>query len=149
MGVAGWVLRGGAVVVPIAVGWMFLSDLRALRELNVSIGVENGLVDSLKTENRKLTARVREVGEEVKALPESARMGRAIRGAQEIAKHQNLVDGLITRSRARIQNLETAKQERRRRNTVRTVSGIGGWVLILFAYSALRRRVARGIAGSV
>lgn len=148
MGVARWVLRGAVVALPIAVGWMLLSDLRALQELNASIEVENGLVDSLKSESRKLTARVREVGEEVKTLPESARMGRAVRGAQEIAKHQNVVDGLMTRSRARIHNLETAKQERRRRMTVRTASGAGGWVLILFACAGLHRRERRAAADS-
>jgi hypothetical protein len=144
MRVAGWALGAAAVAVALFVGWTVATDWREMKRLDGSIAIERGIVDSLKVVRKAVDSRMREVAEEVKTLPQEARLGRATRAAREFAKQQELVEGRITRSQTRIRNFEAAKDRGARQMRIRAAAGGGGWVLILLAFGIARRRRAMG-----
>jgi hypothetical protein len=142
--VAAWVLGAAVVAVPLAVGHVLVSEWRELRKLGVSRAVEQRILDSLEVDRRELRARVKEVGEEVKALPESARLGRAMRATREIAKQEGMINGRLTASGIRIRGLDTARERRERRMATWAGAGGAGWILVLLALAGLRWRQGRG-----
>jgi hypothetical protein len=137
-------LGAGATLLSLVAVWALASQGRELKRLDAAIAAESEIVDSLRAESKRLRMRVREVGEEVKALPESARLGRATRAAQEISKQQEMVEGRLTRSRARIRNFEVDKARAAGKVTRWTAAALLGWVWVVLIRMGLGRRRARG-----
>jgi hypothetical protein len=104
-------LRIGIFVCPIVIGWVVFTDLRTIKATDTSIARQETVVDSLRGELRSLKEQLRDEGEAIKKLPESARLGRAVDSGWKIAKRQESIEGFITRSRNRIKNLEATKAD--------------------------------------
>jgi hypothetical protein len=106
-------LRIGIFVCPIVIGWVVFTDLRTIRATDTSIARQEAVVDSLRGEVRALKKQLRDEGEAIAKLPESARLGRAVDSGSRIAKRQENVEGLVKRGRNRIKNLETIRADAR------------------------------------
>lgn len=105
-------LSGIAIVLlPIAIAWVVFVDLRAMQAADRSIARREAVVDSLKAEMRDLKKQIQDTGEEIKELPKEAQLGRAVGSGYRIAKKEEHVEGLITRNRNKIKNLEATKGE--------------------------------------
>lgn len=137
---ARWLLRIVLIILPIGVGWLLFQDAGELRTLDEAVILQETRIDSLKAEHRKLIAELGQVKEEVGEMPETARLGHATRSAMSISKQQDILDGLIMRSRRRIQAIEPARISLRSRMT--QVGLVGGllWLATFAGQWVLRRR---------
>jgi len=133
-------LSGIAIVLlPIVIVWVVVADLRTMRAAGRSVAAEEAVVDSLRVELRNLQAQVKKAGEEIKDLPESAQLGRAFDEGFRIAKRQENVEGLITRSRNRIRNFESTRADARR-HMIRLASPLAAaWGLFGFVFRRTKR----------
>ena len=133
-------LSGIAIVVlPIMIAWVVFTDLRTIQATNRSIARQDAVVDSLRAELRALKKQVKDEGEEIQELPEEARLGRAVDSSWRIAKKQENVEGLITRSRNRKKNLEASGAETRSHMVRSPIPMIIAWTVLGLVFWRTRR----------
>jgi hypothetical protein len=128
------------VLLPLVIAWVLFHDWRAVRAADRSIAVQEAVVDSLRAELRDLEAQMKKAGEEIRELPESARMGRAVDEGRRIAKRQEWIEGLITRSRRRIHNLEATRDTAQRHAIRLALPLAAAWGVFGLVFRCARRR---------
>jgi len=134
------VLLWGAFVLALGFLWTLVSATRETASYDRSIAIQETRIDSLRGVLRDLNAEVKKAGEEAKELPDEARLGHATRSAFRIAKHQERVDGLITRARNRIQGIKIEKNTARRDSLERGWAIGATWLVLFVSYFWIRRR---------
>ena len=133
-------LSGIAIVLlPIIIAWVVVTDLRTMQAADRSIARQDAVVDSLRAELRELKNQIRAEGEDIKELPEEAQLGRAVNSGFKIAKRQENIEGLITRNRNKMKNLEATRTEARGHMTRSAVPLVVTWGVLGLVFRRTRR----------
>ncbi|MDH3217252.1 MAG: hypothetical protein OEN01_13365 [Candidatus Krumholzibacteria bacterium] len=140
---AKWLIWVAMASVVAGFAWVYISDSSELNRLDLSIAEQETNIVSRRVELRELRREAQAFGEGLKALPDSVRMaqmGIATKKGFEIAKQEAAVEGLITRSRAKIRSLEAARDTLSNQRKRRTAPVLFLLSVLLAAYFLLRRR---------